>query len=122
MDGSYMDGKERLVADELTRSERYQKLSESIRSIVEDPIMDRNVRIIAGAGSGKTETIAFRIINLILTGTAKPEEIIAFTFTEKAAESLKSRIYQRAISLGRPDILKTMGLSFIGTIHAFCYQ
>ncbi len=111
-----------LIAKELLLSDRYQKLSDSIKSIVEAPLDGNNVRIIAGAGSGKTETIAFRIINLLLSGKAKPEEIVAFTFTEKAAESLKARIYQRTLMLGRNDVLKNLGKSYIGTIHGFCFR
>jgi len=49
----------------------------------------------AGAGSGKTHTIIERIIKLILDGEARPEEIFAVTFTNKAAKWMKDRIATR---------------------------
>ena len=52
-------------------------------------------RIIAGAGAGKTETLTRRIAYLLLVEGVQPSEIVAFTFTEKAAQSMKSRIYGR---------------------------
>jgi len=47
-----------------------------------------HIQIIASAGSGKTETVSQRIAGLVAEGVA-PSEIVAFTFTEKAAEELK---------------------------------
>ena len=51
--------------------------------------------VIAGAGSGKTETIATRVVWLVANGHAKPEEILGLTFTRKAAGELKKRIKDR---------------------------
>lgn len=47
-----------------------------------------NLQIIACAGAGKTEFVSERIAYQIFRGIAKPEQIVAFTFTEKAAEEL----------------------------------
>jgi DNA helicase-2/ATP-dependent DNA helicase PcrA len=79
-----------------------------------------NLQIIACAGSGKTEFVSERIAFQIYKGIAKPEQIVAFTFTEKAAEELKFRIRVKIQELiGRqPDI----GDMYIGTIHAFAYK
>ena len=53
----------------------------------------RYVRVIAGAGAGKTETLTRRIVYLLLAEEVEPSDIVAFTFTEKAAQSMKNRIY-----------------------------
>ena len=55
-------------------------------------LTEKNLQIIACAGSGKTEFISHRIAHIIAEKIAKPENIVAFTFTEKAAEELKFRI------------------------------
>ena len=82
--------------------------------------LDDNLQIIACAGSGKTEVISRRIINLLGTQRATPENIIAFTYTEKAAGELKNRIYEMVKSeLGD---LKGMAEMYIGTIHGWCFK
>jgi DNA helicase-2/ATP-dependent DNA helicase PcrA len=75
-------------------------------------LTEKNLQIIACAGSGKTELISHRIAYIISKEIAKPENIVAFTFTEKAAEELKFRIRSK-IRIG--DI-------YVGTIHSFCYE
>ena len=79
-----------------------------------------NVQIIACAGSGKTEFISTRIAYMIWKGIAKPENIVAFTFTERAAEELKLRIRSIIHELigHQPDI----GDLYVGTIHSFCFE
>lgn len=79
-----------------------------------------NLQIIACAGSGKTEFVSERIALQVQKGIAKPEEIVAFTFTEKAAEELKFRIRAKIKELmgKQPDI----GDMYIGTIHAFAFH
>jgi len=76
-------------------------------------------RIIAGAGAGKTETITRRIAYLILVEGATPSSIVAFTFTEKAAKSMKSRIYQRVEQIAGPAATAKLGEMYVGTIHAY---
>jgi DNA helicase-2/ATP-dependent DNA helicase PcrA len=75
-------------------------------------------RIIAGAGAGKTETLTRRIVYLILAEGVEPSSIVAFTFTERAAQAMKSRIYQRVGGFN-PDKLGKLGEMYIGTIHAY---
>ena len=81
--------------------------------------IDRNLQTITCAGSGNTEVITRRIANILQSKPAiKPENIVAFTFTEKAAESMKKRI---AKALGS-DSTYTIEKMYIGTIHGFCYH
>lgn len=61
--------------------------------------------VIAGAGSGKTETMANRVLYLIANQIAKPEEILGLTFTRKAAAELKQRIRKRLRQLIAAKIL-----------------
>jgi DNA helicase-2/ATP-dependent DNA helicase PcrA len=49
----------------------------------------------------------------------KPSEIVAFTFTEKAARSMKDRIYQRIGGISGPEATKNLGEMFVGTIHSY---
>lgn len=68
--------------------------------------------IVAGAGTGKTTVITRRIAYLVEQGLAKPEEILALTFTEKAAGEMEERVDQ-LLPLGMVDV-------WISTFHAFC--
>jgi superfamily I DNA/RNA helicase len=57
--------------------------------------VDRNLLIVACAGSGKTEVISRRISELLDQPGVEPKHIVAFTFTEKAAGELKERVHAR---------------------------
>ncbi|MCX7835137.1 MAG: UvrD-helicase domain-containing protein [bacterium] len=57
-------------------------------------IVNGSVLVIAGAGSGKTKTLTYRIANLIYHKYAKPYEILAITFTNKAARELVDRVHK----------------------------
>lgn len=70
--------------------------------------------IIAGAGTGKTTVVTERIKYLITKGYAKPEEILALTFTEKAALEMEERV-DKAMPLSYGDV-------WITTFHSFCDQ
>ena len=89
-----------------------------------EAVLSKNkyIRVIAGAGAGKTETLTRRIVHLLLIDEVEPSSIVAFTFTERAAQSMKSRVYQRILQLDRDDIAKRLGEMYIGTIHGFCLQ
>jgi len=68
--------------------------------------------IVAGAGTGKTTVITQRLAYLIENGKAKPEEILAVTFTDKAAEEMEERV-DKLLPYGYVDL-------WVSTFHAFC--
>lgn len=76
--------------------------------------VDHHVRIIAGAGSGKTRVVTTRIAYLIDECHVFPNKILAITFTNKAAREMKERV---------ESILGPMAHSVqISTIHSFCVR
>ncbi|MEA2518938.1 MAG: ATP-dependent helicase UvrD/PcrA, partial [Chloroflexota bacterium] len=72
---------------------------------------DGPLLVVAGAGTGKTQVITRRIAWLIATRRARPSEILALTFTEKAAAEMQLRVDQ-LVPYGYTD-------TTIGTFHAF---
>lgn len=80
----------------------------------------RRIMVVAGAGSGKTEVMARRVAWWVAVDRIAKDQIIAFTFTEAAAEELKFRIREKLQSVLRSDEDPTLGGMFIGTIHGFC--
>ena len=81
-----------------------------------------NLQLIACAGSGKTEVVARRVVHLLTPtgGGLAPRNIVAFTFTDKAAAELKDRIVTRCQeALGDVPGLAEM---YVGTIHGYCLQ
>lgn len=100
-------------------------LEKELKSLSEDKLKavksnKRFLRIIAGAGAGKTTTLAMKIVYLLSKGV-KPEEIVAFTFTERAAQNMKNKIYEKMSRID-PELCNHLGKMYIGTIHAFCFQ
>ncbi len=66
--------------------------------------------VVAGAGSGKTETMAARVVWLVASGLVRPEDVLGLTFTRKAARELAARIRRRLSQLAvrglvPPDVL-----------------
>ena len=101
----------------------------------------KHVCVTAGAGSGKTTVLVERYLKILETGEATPREIVAITFTEKAAAEMKERVIERlkeeesssepvgALSkragedqntARRESFLEQMNIAPISTIHAFC--
>ena len=72
--------------------------------------------ILAGAGSGKTKTLTHRIANLVRHGVM-PEEILALTFTNKAAREMRERLSRL---LGVPN--NYVFMPWMGTFHSICVK
>ncbi|WP_298261476.1 UvrD-helicase domain-containing protein [uncultured Litoreibacter sp.] len=77
--------------------------------------LDGPVLMLAGAGTGKTKALTSRIAHLLTTGSARPNEILAVTFTNKAAREMKSRV---AGLLGEA----IEGVPWLGTFHSICVK
>lgn len=95
-------------------------LTDDQKSAVRSP--KRRVLIVAGAGSGKTEVMARRVAWWVGVEGVPKDRIVAFTFTEKAAEEMKFRV-RRWIGQITPkgeDI--NFGGMYVGTIHGYCLE
>ena len=79
--------------------------------------LDEPLQIIACAGSGKTQVISQRIANILQQPGVEPRNVIAFTFTEKAAAELKDRIH----GILQSDGVGTQGIAemYVGTMHGY---
>ena len=77
--------------------------------------VDGPILILAGAGSGKTRVIIYRIVHLIENKGVRPESILAVTFTNKAANQMKTRVGEqlRGMRTGDP---------WISTFHSLCVR
>ncbi|WP_338550731.1 ATP-dependent helicase [Roseovarius phycicola] len=73
------------------------------------------VLMLAGAGTGKTKALTTRMVHLLNTGTARPNEILAVTFTNKAAREMKNRV-------GRMMGEAVEGMPWLGTFHSICVK
>ena len=78
-------------------------------------VLDGPVLMLAGAGTGKTKALTTRIAHLLNTGRARPNEILAVTFTNKAAREMKNRV---GTLLGQT----VEGMPWLGTFHAICVK
>ena len=80
------------------------------------------IAIIAGAGSGKTKTLTERICYLVNNKNVKPEEILTLTFSFKAAQEMKKRVYQNLGKNSKDIWMKTFhsfGLEILKLHHQF---
>lgn len=94
-------------------------------------ITDDNITIIAGAGTGKTTILIDKILNILKSGFAEIDEIIAMTFTEKAALEMSLRLRYKLIKelengnlsneqyTRLKDTIKNLDSAHISTIHSF---
>lgn len=88
-------------------------LNTAQRNAVE--LLDGPVLMLAGAGTGKTRALTTRIAHLLTQGKARPGQILAVTFTNKAAREMKDRI---GALLGET----VEGMPWLGTFHAICVK
>ncbi len=80
----------------------------------------RRVLVVAGAGSGKTEVMARRIAWWVSVDGVSKDKIVAFTFTERAAEEMKFRIRRWLGKTSTDTDTVALGGMYVGTIHGYC--
>ncbi|MGA8329740.1 MAG: ATP-dependent helicase, partial [Mycobacterium sp.] len=85
--------------------------------------------VIAGAGAGKTETMAARVVWLVANGYADPGQVLGLTFTRKAAGQLLRRVRSRLarlagteLAIGNPSVGELASTPVVSTYHAFAGQ
>ena len=107
----------------------HQSDAEARRRICDD--IDRTLVVEAAAGTGKTTELVNRILHVIAQGRADIREIVAVTFTEKAAGELKLRLRQGleveraratlpAVAARLNDAVQNLEEAHVSTIHGFC--
>jgi DNA helicase-2/ATP-dependent DNA helicase PcrA len=87
------------IADALGRP----RPTEQQRAVIEAPLAP--ALVVAGAGSGKTETMANRVLWLLANDLVRPSEVLGLTFTRKAAGELAARIRERIAELATAGLL-----------------
>ena len=96
------------------RSQLYlDDLNDEQRQAVET--INGPVLMLAGAGTGKTRALTTRIVHILNLRKARPNEILAVTFTNKAAREMKNRIQS---NIG--DVIE--GMTWVGTFHSICVK
>ena len=90
----------------------FHGLNQKQQSVAKE--LEQNILLLASAGTGKTNTLAYRIENILDKKLAKPEEIVCLTFTNKACNEMKDRINSIAGGAAVDVMVKT--------IHGFCYE
>ena len=91
------------------------KEQQRVVTTLEGPLL-----VLAGAGSGKTKALTFRIANILHEKLAHESEILALTFTNKAAGEMKARI-SALLSRG-VNVKAERSLPFMGTFHSICVK
>jgi DNA helicase-2/ATP-dependent DNA helicase PcrA len=80
--------------------------------------IDGPLLILAGAGSGKTKTLTHRMAHIIASNNAGPANILAVTFTNKAAREMRERVAK----LLNQDPNNRLFMPFLGTFHSICVR
>lgn len=86
--------------------------------------IDRHICVTAGAGSGKTTVLVDRYLEILKQDDVTPEQVVAITFTDKAAAEMKSRIVEKLNEVENVALrnrhIEQMNTAPISTIHSFC--
>ncbi|MBW3593662.1 MAG: UvrD-helicase domain-containing protein, partial [Actinobacteria bacterium] len=78
------------------------------------------VFVSAGAGTGKTTVLVERFAKAVCERGLPIDAVLVITYTDRAAGELRTRIRERLVSSGRPDLAREVDGAWISTIHGFC--
>jgi ATP-dependent helicase/nuclease subunit A len=81
---------------------------------------DGSLLVRAGAGTGKTTVLVERFVQAVAEDGAEVDQVLAITFTEKAAAEMKSRVRRRFLDLGRREDARAAESAWVSTIHGLC--
>ena len=109
-----------IAASSTVQQKLLERLTVDQQAVVRSP--SQRLLVVAGAGSGKTEVMARRIAWWVAVEGVPKEKIIAFTFTERAAEEMKFRIRGWIERVTPEGYEVSLGQMYVGTIHGFCLQ
>ena len=117
---------DRYTAGQLARLLKLPEPTVEQAAVIEAPLGP--LAVIAGAGSGKSETMAARLVWLVANGMVRPDRVLGLTFTRKAAAELAERVRLRLDALRRARLAESpaedeagpwAGDPVIGTYHAY---
>ena len=85
-----------------------------------DERRDGSLLVRAGAGTGKTTVLVERFVQAVVEDGVAVDQVLAITFTEKAAAEMKSRVRRRFLELGRREDARAAESAWVSTIHGLC--
>jgi DNA helicase-2/ATP-dependent DNA helicase PcrA len=97
------------------------KLNDEQRQIVDEPI-DAPVKATAVAGTGKTRVLVERYLKFVFEDGIDPDNLLALTFTKKAAAEMHGRIFGRVVTRGDKQILRALYGAWIMNFHQFAFR
>ena len=95
-----------------------KQFSKEQREAIE--LFDKDVYVLAGAGSGKTTILVQKFLYAITQKGIEPDRILAITFTERAANEMKTRLVRECDERQLGEFRRKLENSYISTIHSFC--
>ena len=106
---------EKAIAARKSENDSSQYYLEGLNEMQREAVMavDGPVLVLAGAGTGKTRVLTTRIAHILTIGAAYPNQILAVTFTNKAAREMKDRVFNL---VGE----QIEGMPWLGTFHSIC--
>lgn len=102
----------------MTRADSAILLTEEQRAVLQ--VGEAEVTVHAGAGTGKTRLLVEWYLHQILEHGASPQQILAITFTRKAAAEMRDRIVRRLFEHGRREDARLAQVGPISTVHSLC--